>query len=312
MALSSLKLLVLGAVARVLRRWLDSVTARISAAPASVPSSSPNTDEGVDPRQPAPPEHWLELVRQHAPQLLDANESNDSTVFDYRAQDVVDNALADDTFQVTTRTPKALPTSVVTPHPRAAVPVPTVKTAPRRPIRLGSIRTQPVDADTVYEYSAQTDADALEIPTSQASVREALELLTRRADESPSQPLPTRESRDLPDEPAIAQHFADLPLERHVREIRAGVPADVDVPTVRTSAGKAVRVNQQRTSVPKAPEQTVLRPTMLSTQINIEDVTPERWASLPEVPAETPLDARDAYARRARLKREQEGRAWNG
>lgn|GEM_PF-5625458 len=307
MAFSSLRLLLLGAIERILRRWLDSVTAQINAAP--VPTSATNEDRAVEPRQPDPPEHWLEVVRQHAPQLLDGSEANDATVYDYRSDDT-----GDDVFQVTTRTPKARSASVITPHPRADVPVPVVKTSSKRPMRLGSVCTQAVDSESVEEYSAQTKADALEIPILQATLPDAPELPHRRADEMPVQPLPTYEAAEFRDEQEIAPHFADLPLERHVREIRqqaTRVPTDVDVTSVRTRAGKSVHLNQRRTSVPKAPEQTVLRPTTLPTQINIDEVTPERWASLPEEPTEPPPDARDAHARRERLKHEQEGRAWN-
>jgi hypothetical protein len=55
--------------------------------------------------------------------------------------------------------------------------------------------------------------------------------------------------------------------------------------------------------------QTVYRPTLPS--LNLPDVTPDRWPSLPDEPAETQRDPSAERQRRERLKREQEGGTWS-
>lgn len=296
MALSSFRVLLLGAVERVLRRWLNAVSGRLNAAPRPAPAASlplpeaPAEANGM----PAPPEHWLELVRQHAPQLLDDAAAPDAAaVYDYHSDD-----LAAEAPQVVTRAPQPRRASVVTPQAHAAVPVPTVKTAPKRPLRLGNVRAQAVDVGSVNEYNAQTRAEAGEVSVSPSSPLAAPE-------------LPRREV-SLPDEPEITPRFSQPTLQHHVREVRAGLPPDVDVSSVSVRTGNAVRPNERRTSVPRAPEQMVLRPTVVAPALNIEQVTPDRWASLPELPSEPPPNATSERARRERLKREQGGRTWNG
>lgn len=294
MALSPLRLLLLGAVERVLRRWLNAVSGRLDAA-APRPAST-NTPEAPAEANtvPAPPEHWLELVRQHAPQLLDDAAAPDAAaVYDYQSGD-----LAADAPQVVTRAPQPRRASVVTPQARAAVPVPSVKTAPKHPMRLDNVRAQSVEADSLNEYTAQTNTEGGEISASQSSPLAAPEL--------------PRCEVSLPHEPEITPRFSEPTVQHHIREVRAELPPELEVPSVPVRAGNAVRPNERRTSVPRAPEQTILRPTVTAPALNIEQVTPDRWASLPDAPAEPPPDANGERARRERLKREQGGRRWNG
>jgi hypothetical protein len=65
--------------------------------------------------------------------------------------------------------------------------------------------------------------------------------------------------------------------------------------------------------VPHAPPQVVMRPALSAANVQppltIADVTADRWASLPDPPAEAPHES--SVERRERLKREQEGRAWS-
>lgn len=294
MALSSLRLLFLGAVERVLRRWLHAVSVRLDAAPRPAPASPPVPEAPPEANgMPAPPEHWLELVRQHAPQLLDDAEANTAAVYDYQSDD-----LAAEAPQVVTHAPQPRRASVISPQARAAVPVPSVRTAPKRPLRLGNVRAHSVDAGSVNEYTAQNNAEAGEVSVSPSSSLAAPDLPRRQV--------------SLPDEPEIKPRFSEPALQHHVREVRAGLPPDVDVPSVPARTGNAVRLNEHRTSVPRAPEQTILRPTVTVPALNIEAVTPDRWASLPDAPAEPPPDATSERTRRERLKREQGGRTWNG
>lgn len=295
MALSSLRLLFLGAVERVLRRWLHAVSVRLDAAPRPAPDASLAAEaHGEANGMPAPPEHWLELVRQHAPQLLDDAAAPDAAaVYDYQSDD-----LAAEAPHVVTRAPQPRRACVISPQARAAVPVPSVKTAPKRPMRLGNVRAQAVDSGSINEYTAQTSAEASEISVSPSSPLAAPE-------------LPRREAA-LPNEPEITPRFSEPILQHHVREVRAGLPPDVEVPSVPVRVSNAARLNERRTSVPRAPEQMVLRPTVVAPALNIEHVTPDRWASLPEAPAEPPHEATSERARRERLKREQGGRTWNG
>ncbi|MEO8392032.1 MAG: hypothetical protein ABI700_03480 [Chloroflexota bacterium] len=144
---------------------------------------------------------------------------------------------------------------------------------------------------------------------------------------TPALPLEvTRRSADLPVQPvheiptqantreALPPRFApNLPLERQrIREIDTSIPNSATVPTIRTGMGQAPQLHQGRTSLPtrpSAPPQTVLRPTLPS--LNLDDVSPDRWPTLPDEPAETPRDPSLERQRRERLSREQEGSAWN-
>lgn len=114
MRLSSLRLTLLGVIARVLRRWLGLVTAQLEPAAHEAPVPPESPDRVL--RQPAPPDHWVELVQQYAPQLLDADAPG---VIDNRA----DGALVDPP-QATTVPPKARPLHLLTPQhqPVAASP----------------------------------------------------------------------------------------------------------------------------------------------------------------------------------------------
>ncbi len=93
------------------------------------------------------------------------------------------------------------------------------------------------------------------------------------------------------------------------------LPRETDVPSVRTSAGNAVPLNQRRTSAPPAPQQTVLRPAKQVSQpqppLDLGEITADRWASLPDPPADEARDTAGEARRRERLRREQEGRAWS-
>jgi hypothetical protein len=279
------------------------------------------------------------MVRQGAPQLLDPDAPASSGVIDYRADDaLVDpqafippelraRAPALTPPMVHTRPAKPRPARLVTTSPGAPTPVPTVKTAPSRqprPLRLGNVTTQPGDADSIREHAAQADADALELPvtrthvpdvygvsSARASNPDALELPVTPASVPDATQPPLRRPADVSAEPPLSAHFADLPVERHIREVRAAVPDEPDIASVRTSAGNAQHINQRRTSVPVAPQQTVLRPTIMAAPLNIEQVTPDRWAPLPDSYEDEPRAPASERQHRERLKREQEGRTWS-
>src|SRR3954454_1007670 len=74
--LSSMRLILLERAATLLRRWLRTVTTQLEpAAPPSVaPTPSPVPRAAASSR-PAPPDHWVELVQQYAPHLLDPVDS---------------------------------------------------------------------------------------------------------------------------------------------------------------------------------------------------------------------------------------------
>jgi len=135
----------------------------------------------------------------------------------------------------------------------------------------------------------------------------------RRSADLPAQPV-----HAIPTQPdakeATPVHFSpNLSFEQqHIRERPTSVPSSASVPTIRTSAGQAPQIQQGRTGIPNGPfppPQTVLRPTLPS--LNLGDVTPDRWPSLPDEPAEAPRDPSVERQRRERLNREQEGSAWN-
>src|SRR5688572_18535315 len=77
----AVRLSLLGMLASLLTRCLTYITARLGPAALEAPPA--------DPRQPPPPDHWVELVRQHAPQLLDAGAPAESGVIDWRADDAL-------------------------------------------------------------------------------------------------------------------------------------------------------------------------------------------------------------------------------
>ena len=120
MGFSSLRLSLLRAVEAVLRRWLGAVSAQLEPELSPSPAPSPEANKGVPP----PPDHWVELVRQYAPQLLEADSSG---VVDYRAA-----GAPVDVPQVATPTPKAsaTPVHLLTPTQPQALKPPIVRSAP--------------------------------------------------------------------------------------------------------------------------------------------------------------------------------------
>lgn len=297
MSLSSFRLSLLDFAARVLNRWLNAVNARIDAHPVREADPPERLDD-----RPVAPDHWVEMVRQRAPQLLDPNADDSSGVIDYRANDAL--VKPSPVFTPPARAPKVHPVSVITPHPRQ--PVPAVRTAPQRqprPMRLNNVTTQPLDAEPeqssrVAEYPAQTAAEALELPATPTTPRDLAELAIRRPAELEADPLPVRP-------------YPGLPVEQHIREIHSGYMDAPDVPSVRTSASRAPHVSQTRTGVPKAPEQTVLRPSVQQKAQTVRENADNLWASLPESAPEEAYNKNAEQNHRARLRREQEGRAWS-
>lgn len=369
----SLRRSLLTVIAGVLERWLGVVTARLE-------PESPY--QPVDPRQPPPPDHWVELVRQHAPQLLDSeSDGGDALLIDWRS----------DAAEV--NTPSPVPPSVAQPRPlRFQQPqqpspprAPKREFTPKRSLRLEQVRTQALGADdvsvtpttanaepippefvrtserlvttTVPIYptdapeqveSAMREQIAKPLPEQAAppevrtSVPEAAPLRQRRlfglrlpsfslllrgghaVPEVPKTPITPRPSADLPREAALREvptapvqadrlsaHFSGTSFERHhIRETQSSIPVQPRLADIRTEAGEAVPAHQQRTSIPAVPPQLVMRPAHVYPALNIEDITPDRWASLPESPPNDQTnDAR--AARYERLRREQEGRAWS-
>jgi hypothetical protein len=142
--------------------------------------------------------------------------------------------------------------------------------------------------------------------------REALNLGSRRPVDTPFQSV-----RAIPTQASIREapqtHFTQLYIEhQRIREIETSIPNSATVPTIRTGAGQALRLHQKRTSAPtrpSTPAQTVLRPTLPS--LNLDDISADRWPSLPDDPAESPRDSSAERRRRERLKREQEGGTWS-
>ncbi len=280
MRLSSVRQSLLGVIAGLLSRWLSAVNARIESAPP--PFQPPAPPAGDAPLPPAPPEHWVEMVRQGAPQLLDPEAAAPSGVIDYRADDaLIAPAVLMPPF-VASRGAKPRPVHFITPQQRQPVPVPTVRTAPKRPLRLNSIATQPLDAETIREHAAGAETKALELPAVRPAMPQAAQPAVRYPADTPADALPERDTVPLPDPPPLAPRIPGLPAERRVREVRAAVPDEPSVPSVRTGAEGVANLRQQRTGVPRAPQQTVLRPTIHQPALNVEDVTPERWASLPQ------------------------------
>ena len=128
--------------------------------------------------------------------------------------------------------------------------------------------------------------------------------------------LPSQSVREISAQPdSVSVRSPEMPpsaFERqHIRETTTSLPNSVDVPMIRTGTGQVPSLHQQRTTVPSAPAQTVFRPTLPAAPLNLEDVTPGRWPSLPDEPTEAPRDPVLDQQRRERLKREQEGRAWS-
>lgn len=307
--LAALRKRMLGVVADVLRRWLEAVTAQLEAAPERRPIADADA-AADDASSPVPPDHWVELVRQHAPQLLGEDAAGDG-VFEYRANEAFEPTTAQ---APSSRTPKSPPVHAVTNNPTQATPIPTVRTKPKRAMRLTNVHSTAVDVEAVAEHSAQAQAAAHDLPTTPTTAHDGAEANVRRGSEYAAERRTEPLMPDLPDAPDVGQHFAEMPVRQRVREVWQGEMDAPDVPSVRTRAGNTVSVNQRRTKVPEMPQQVVFRPTTAPTgmpQVNFDAVTPERWASLPEMPQDEPRGAADETARRARLKREQEGRSWS-
>ncbi len=90
--MASLRLTLMDLLARLLQRWANALTERLeSARPVAVEPVPPADGRIMPPPDwleaatPTPPQHWLDLVREHAPQLLDA-EGRD--VIDWSAEDI--------------------------------------------------------------------------------------------------------------------------------------------------------------------------------------------------------------------------------
>ncbi|HVU10721.1 MAG TPA: hypothetical protein VHD90_05555 [Phototrophicaceae bacterium] len=329
MGLSSLRVRALGVVERTLRRWLDYVEDQLeSAEPQAPPAREPFVA-----RQPAPPDHWVERVRQSAPQLLDHDLANaDGAVIDYHAPDAPPDASAP--------LPPARPLRLapVSPLKPPVNPAQSVTSSAKRPLRLEPVRTQIPAAETLASHSTEVSGASVEPPTirtkmppvephqrtSQADAA-LLPLPTHRTDSVANPPAILSRTHDLsheaqsvrevPTSPGesepIAAHFAALSDEPSLSSASTSVPQHADIPVVRTRETTPARLNQQRTSVPQTSSQVTTRPTTVPPSLNIEHIQPERWPSLPESPADEMPDGRSANLRRERLLREQEGRAWS-
>lgn len=384
--LSSLRQNLLALVARVLRGWLNAVSAQLEPGAKRQPERQPSDfDETGKPR---PPDHWVDLVRQGAPQLLDSESSDSSEsalVFDWRSDAATDEPQRQSSHQ---------PSPVSTPRPlklhparNERVAVPTHKTALRRPLRLEQVAAEPMgDAPDVGEVTTQPSGQdaamspdfvrttmrpvettlpiydtsvsaALRPPTVDTSVpfgdldaeRQTASVVETSVPFAPpvtpaftsvSTVEPTRPARRFrlpalklpirrrnrqaptapPDSPTRAgSRRDDVPLVRRavepvsddltaVREARSSLPHAPVVPTIRTGTGARVSPHHTRTSA-GAPPQIVLRPTRVQPPLSLTDVTADRWAALPDPPADEPRHPE--LERRERLKREQEGRAWS-
>lgn len=298
MRLSSFRLSLLDFAARVLNRWLSAVNARIDAHPVREADQPRRLDD-----HPVAPDHWVEMVRQRAPHLLDSNADASSGVIDYRFDDVLVEPRQ--VFTPPVRAPKSYPVSVIMPQPRQ--PVSAVKTTPSRqprPMRLNNVTTQPLDSASeqssrVAGHAAQTAAEALELPATPTTPRDPAELAIRRPAELEADPLPVRA-------------YPGLPVEQHIREIHSGYIDAPDVPAVRAGVSRPPHVKQTPTGVPKAPEQTILRPSVQQKAQTVRENADNLWASLPESAPEEAYNQNAEQNHRARLRREQEGRAWSG
>ncbi len=350
MALSSLRVRALGTVERLLRRWLGYVEDQLETADQP---QVPSDRQPFVSRQPAPPDHWVDLVRESAPQLLnpdapsDEMPNTDGTVIDYRAP------VAPPSFP--SLLPPARPFSLSPARPLHPPVNPTRSVTPssRHPLRLEPMRTQIKAAETLADHPAEVAGEAVEPPTvnTAAGVSESVRSVstsvppivesrgsltqadavpvfppshrTDSAANPPNMPVrtryreieanPVREVSASPGESEqIAAHFADLPADPTIRAASTPVPKRAEIPIVRTREGERARLIQQRTSVPPVPSQVTVQPTTIPPFLNVENVQPERWPSLPESPADEMPDNRSEDQRRERLLREQEGRAWSG
>ncbi|MFN8452608.1 MAG: hypothetical protein U0521_29375, partial [Anaerolineae bacterium] len=131
----SLRRTVYALIARVLSRWLHAVTARLDA---------PDQRPPADPRQPPPPDHWVELVRQHAPQLLDSDAADNDD------SGLVIDWSADDAPPITRQRPLRL-------HPAQVAAKATGSKPKPRPLRLERVAVDALAADDVNAHTAAAD-----------------------------------------------------------------------------------------------------------------------------------------------------------
>ncbi len=389
--LSSLRLIVLDRIARLLRGGLHRVTMQLP--PSAPPSPPPALRSVSDPHRPAPPAHWFELVQQYAPHLLDPADPVDSLV-EPEAMTSLDSATGSDRKGTPDDFRPILEGSVVdyrkgTPKP-VLNPVPLQRSAPRpvdlakqrlvpHPLRLEQVSAHSLAAEgldsplaepilpsnveqpirslegeiehSVRSTAAEQAASSLvtttirPVESGESALHSALPPVTSRQKRrisrlflglhlarhkpapTPALPvevkrrsadLPVQSVREIPTQANAAEalpprYSPALPLERQrIREIDTSVPSSTTVPTIRTGTGQAPQLHQGGTSLPtrpSAPPQIVLRSTLPS--LNLSDLSPDRWPSLPDEPAEAPRDPSLERQRRERLNREQEGSAWN-
>ena len=350
MSLSSLRLLLLARIAGLLRRWLHGVTSQLDAASPSVPPAPRPT---IDPRRPAPPDHWVELVRQHAPQLLDpvdtlddpadVLEMDDAPEFEDRP---VEAPAAPRVIAYRAKNSRNNPPPLLKPSNPRPIDVAKQRGA-LRPLRLEAVSARALDAVEAAEHAVDVDgevaarsvandisvieperAEPRPLATEQigpdfvrttmrsvemadaisqtAAPRPAQVKLNRRVSRlfaqvhlrrhppaaAPAQPIRAVDTRTEA-KPSLAPPTAPmLPFERQqIRETVTSIPGGASIASVRTSAGQALRLHQERTNVPvrpSAPAQMVLRPTL--PPLNLDDVTPDRWPSLPDEPTEAQRD----------------------
>jgi hypothetical protein len=308
----SLRLTLLTLVAGVLRRWLYAVTAQL--APTGDSPASPVAPADI--QQPAPPDHWVELVRQHAPQLLDPEAPNQSGVIEWRSDKALVQAPAVTSMRRTR--PLRLQTQQ---RPSAAPPVTT--TAPRRPLRMEQVVAQSLDAEEISAQAARSDTREVQPPirstrpgvaprvnVASPDVLEALVFPLHRPTDAPAQPI--HEVSSLPDEAeAIHVQFANAPFERQtIRETGTSLPKAADVPTFRTRIAGSVPPRQTYGGTPQAPPQLVLRPTITPAPLSVEDVSADHWPSLPDELLESVRDSSSQQGRK-HLRHEQKGRSWS-
>ncbi len=158
---SSLRRTLLSAVARVLTRWLNAVSAQLETAALAEPADPRKPTSG----KPEPPDHWVELVRQHAPELLDADASDAASVIDYRADE-----FDGEPPHAAAPTPKARPLHLLTPQHRPPAPVSTVRTTAKRSLRLERVTAQALGAEPLNER-ASAEGEAVVPPSVETAAR---------------------------------------------------------------------------------------------------------------------------------------------
>ncbi len=368
---------MLARIEGLLRRWLQGVTTQLDAAvPPSPPATAPRPN--TDPRRPAPPDHWVALVREHAPHLLDpvesaaadASEANDAAEIAERPADM---PVAPRVIDYRAENSRNNPPPLLKPsHPR---PIDVARaSAAQRPLRLEAVSTRPMDAVEIAENPTDkhgevavpsvrndipmTESERVAEPPPSAALLEPEFVGTTTRSVEMADPIPPKNvtsqaaaafsapvklneriarllsqvnlrrhaPADAPAQPihavavqtettqAVSAHFApSFPTERQqIRETVTSIPSGANAATIHTRAGQAPRLHEERTHIPASPSvlaQTVLRPTLPA--LNLADVTPDRWPTLPDEPTESPRDPSVERQQRARLNREQEGGRWS-